>query len=377
MTGIYSLAIFLFVLVSADSQAQTKAELRVGVVLPLSKTMAAYGQDVDRGIQLALSNLAIQDPDLASRIKIFKADDESIARNAERLSDELIKQKRVDILIGSVTSPATSAIAKVTMDAGKPLVVPATTAGPITQQGKMIFRSCTADPLQGEVLARLALENLKKKKAAVLYEKNSDYSEEIAKRFITFFEQGGGTVVAKEVYETGATDFSKQMSAIRRKNPQVLIMPGYHPEVIKVLEIVNGMKYPITTLGGDGWDHPDLLAVAGSGSVPHYFLTYYSSEDPGTDVRMFSDSYKEKFNDTPSMLAMMGYDSIMLVSDAFRRANSNLSLPLVAALSATTDAQGVLGRIAVNKNRNALKSLVVMRTKKGTAQFYKRISLAP
>ena len=54
---------------------------------------------------------------------------------------------------------------------------------------KYVFRACFIDPFQGRVVAKFALENLKAKKAAVLYDVASDYNKGIAEVFKETFEE--------------------------------------------------------------------------------------------------------------------------------------------------------------------------------------------
>lgn len=81
------------------------------------------------------------------------------------------------------------------------------------------------------MVAKFALDNLKAKKAAVLYDVASDYNKGIAEFFKKTFEENGGTVVAFETYTTGDKDFSAQLTKIKNANPDVVFLPNYYSEV--------------------------------------------------------------------------------------------------------------------------------------------------
>ncbi len=81
------------------------------------------------------------------------------------------------------------------------------------------------------MLAKFALENLKAKKAAVLYDVASDYNKGIAEVFKASYEKLGGKIVAFETYTTNDKDFSAQLTKIKDAKPDVIFLPNYYSEV--------------------------------------------------------------------------------------------------------------------------------------------------
>ena len=118
---------------------------------------------------------------------------------------------------------------------------------------KYVFRACFIDPFQGRVLAKFALENLKAKKAAVLYDVASDYNKGIAEVFKENYEKLGGKVVAFETYTTNDKDFSAQLTKIKDAKPDVIFLPNYYSEV--PLQVQQAQRLGITTpfIGSDSW----------------------------------------------------------------------------------------------------------------------------
>ena len=68
------------------------------------------------------------------------------------------------------------------------MISPSSTNPNVTQVGDYIFRVCFIDPFQGEVMAKFAANNLKAKKAAILYDFNADYSRGLREFFTRSFK---------------------------------------------------------------------------------------------------------------------------------------------------------------------------------------------
>ena len=73
------------------------------------------------------------------------------------------------------------------------------TAAEVTTKGNYIFRVCFIDPFQGGVMAKFAVNDLKARKLAVLYDVNSDYSQGLRQFFTEEVKRSGGQVVLVQV----------------------------------------------------------------------------------------------------------------------------------------------------------------------------------
>src|ERR1700743_1487187 len=85
----------------------------------------------------------------------------------------------------------------------------------------------------------------------------------------------------------------------------------------------SGITMPI--VGGDGYDTPLLLEVAGKAANNVYYTTHtLISADSTGAVKDFYDAYKKAYGTAPeNSFAALGYDSVLLVADALKRANSS------------------------------------------------------
>jgi branched-chain amino acid transport system substrate-binding protein len=235
----------------------------------------------------------------------------------------------------------------------------------VTLVGYFIFRVCFIDPFQGDVMAKFAAKNLKATKAAILYDFNSDYSRGLREFFTRSFKASGGQIVAEQSYTQGDRDFSGQLTQIRAANPDVIYVPGYYGEVGVIANQTKqlGIKAPL--LGGDGWDSPQLWQLGGASLNGDYISNHYSVDDPMPAVQKFVADYKERFKLSPDALAALGYDSMRVLADAITRAASTDGTKLRDAIAATKNFPGITGTITIDKDRNSVKSAVVLKLQDG------------
>jgi branched-chain amino acid transport system substrate-binding protein len=358
-------------LVSGPSFAQS---LKIGAVFPISGGQSTYGEESINGIELALSDLKEKDPELAAKITLVKEDEKSNPVDAATAVKKLLDVDKVDVVLGSVASSNTLSMTAAVMERGKVLLTPASTNPEVTKKGDMIFRACFIDPFQGTVLANFALNNLGKKKAAILLDHKSDYSKGLAQYFEEAFTKGGGEIVGNESYEQGKKDFKTQLTKLRGKKPEVLVVPGYYQEVGLIMKQAKQMGFDVVMLGGDGWDSPTLFELAGADAVTgHYFSSHFSPDDTDPLVQKFVTSYQARFKKAPGAMSALGYDGLLVLADAFKRAGSNDPKAIQKALSEVKGFKGVSGTITMNAQRDAEKDAVILRTEKTKAVFAAKV----
>jgi branched-chain amino acid transport system substrate-binding protein len=78
-------------------------------------------------------------------------------------------------------------------------------------------------------------------------------------------------------------------------------------------------------------------------------------------VQRFVADYRRLFNAAPDSFAATAYDAARIVLDAAARAPSLERGAVRDALAATRDFPGVTGTVTFNAERNAVKSVVVVR----------------
>ncbi|MEH7333262.1 ABC transporter substrate-binding protein [Neobacillus drentensis] len=364
---------------STSGDAEKGGTIKIGANLELSGGVASYGQSVKEGVELAFEEINKKGID-GKKLKLVAVDNKSDAAEATNGAIKLVSQDKVSAIIGSATSTNTLAQVQIAQDNKVPLITPTATNATITNKdGKVndfVFRTCFIDPFQGTVAATFALDTLKVKSAAVIIDSSSDYSKGLASSFKANFKKNGGTIVAEEAYVAKDTDFNAILTNIKAKNPDYVFLPGFYEEVGLIVKQARALGINVPIMGGDGWDSPKLVEIAGADPLKNTFITnHYSSGDSDKKVQEFVSAFKAKYDGkSPDAFAALGYDTAYFVADAIKRAGSSDPKKIQKALESTDGLQLVSGNLKLDKNHDPIKAAVILEYVNGQQQFKTKVN---
>jgi branched-chain amino acid transport system substrate-binding protein len=348
-------------------------EIVIGEYGSLTGNTATFGQSTKKGSEMAFDEINKGGGLLGKQVKLIVEDDQSKPEEAATAVTKLINQNGVVAVLGEVASSRSLAAAPICQGAKIPMVTPSSTNPKVTQQGDYIFRVCFTDVQQGEADAKFAAKFLKAKKAALLYDVRNDYSVGLRLVFSQKFKEYGGEITAEQSYSEGDSDFRAQLTQLKSANPEIIYVPGYYTEVGTIARQARDLGITAPLVGGDGWDSPKLWEIGGKALNGCYFSNHYSVDDPSPAVQKFVADYKAKFGATPDALAALGYDAARILAEAIRKAGSTEGAKIRDALADTKSFAGVTGSITIDKDRNAVKPVVMLKVEDGKFVFQEKI----
>lgn len=364
---------------SASSDGEKGGDIKIGANLELSGGVASYGQSAKEGIELAIEEINKEGIN-GKKLKLVTVDNKSDAAEATNGALKLATQDKVVAMIGAATSTNTLAQVQIAQDNKIPLITPTATNATITNKdGKLndfVFRTCFIDPFQGTVAANFATNDLKVKSAAVLIDSSSDYSKGLAASFKKNFEANGGKIVKEEAYIAKDTDFRATLTNIKSANPEYIFVPGFYEEVGLIIKQAREIGLNVPIMGGDGWDSPKLVEIAGANTLNNTFITnHYSSGDSDKKVQDFVSAFKAKYDGkSPDAFTALGYDTVYFLADAIKRAGSSDSSKIQKALAETDGLELVSGKVKLDQNHDPIKAAVILEYKNGEQQFKTKIN---
>ncbi|HEY1123374.1 MAG TPA: ABC transporter substrate-binding protein [Haloferula sp.] len=344
--------------------------IKVGEFASLTGKEATFGISSHEGTLLAVEEINAAGGVLGKKIDLLTEDNQSKAGESTNAVNKLISKDGVVAILGEVASSRSFEAAPVCQDNKIPMISPASTNPSVTEVGDYISRACFTDPFQGAALANFATNELKATKIAMLTDVKSDYSKGLAKFFKEKFLANGGTLVTELDYNGGDKDFKAQLTTIKNSNPQAVFVPGYYTDVALIAIQAKDLGMSVPLFGGDGWESSVLLDIGKEAMNGHYFSTHCAADQGTPKMTAFVDAYKKKFNGkTPDAMAVLGYDSAMLLADAMKRAGSTEGPKLREAIATTKDFEGVSGKFSLNANRDAVKALVFIKIEDGKFRY--------
>jgi branched-chain amino acid transport system substrate-binding protein len=360
---------------------EDSSQIKIGVIAELTGDVPAVGASCKNAAEMAVAEVndagGIQLGVKKYKIKLIIEDNAGKADQSASSAQKLITQQKVTAIVGPNASRYALPAAEIAETSKVVLITPWSTAPKATLDSrtgaskKYVFRACFIDPFQGHVLAKFVLDNLKLKKAAVLYDVASEYNKGIAEFFKEVYEQNGGKVVAFETYTTNDKDFSSQLTKIKRAAPDVIFLPNYYSEV--PLQIQQAKRLGITTpfIGSDSWGSEELIKLCGKDCNDYYFSTHYAADASTDATKKFIASYKTKYGTTPDDVAALTYDSFGLLWQALKTAGKNDRQAVRDALAKIPQYEGVTGNMQFKEGSgDPVKSAVILKIKDGKFSWF-------
>ena len=370
MQFVSSAALVMAFLPGATLSAAAPDTIKIGVFEPMTGGMAAGGQQSWEGIQLANEQAKTV---LGKRVQLVLVDNKSDKVEAATAMSRLINSDKVVGVIGSYGSSLSMAGGEVSERAGIPVIGDSPTNPLVTKGKQFYFRVCFIDPFQGSVMAKYAFSNLHAKRVAIIQDVAQDYSVGLSNYFRNKWLELSGdpkSLVAFTSYQSGDVDFTAQLNSVMSKHPDVIFSSGYYGEAGMLAKQAREMGFQGMLLGGDAWDAPELIQVAGAAGEGMTFSTHY---DPAGGVtpssKRFVDAYKAKYHKDPNAFAALGYDAYMLMLDGISRAKSTNGKAIRDQIAATKRFEGVTGYITIDADHNAVKEAVIKTVKNGNFAY--------
>jgi branched-chain amino acid transport system substrate-binding protein len=355
-------------LAAAPACGQEPGTIKVGHYASMTGKEATFGQSTDRGIRLALEEINAAGGFKGKKIEVITYDDKGESKEAGSAVTRLINSDKVVAVLGEVASSLSLAGGSVCEAQQIPMISPSSTNPRVTSGKKYVFRVCFIDPVQAAAIAKFVSENLKLTKVAILYDQTQAYSKGLRDDFTKAFEKMDGKIVADQAYNGGDTDFSAQLTTIRAANAEIIFVPGYYTEGGNIAIQARKLGVTVPLIGGDGWDSSQLPAIGGKAIEGSYYSNHSAPDQP--NMQDFVAKWKKAYNnETPDALAGLGYDAMMVLFDAMKRAPSLAGKDIAQAIADTKDFKGVTGTITIDKDHNAQKGVVIVQIKDGQPVF--------
>ncbi|WP_455965903.1 ABC transporter substrate-binding protein, partial [Cloacibacillus porcorum] len=155
--------------------------IKIGEIATVTGDFAAYGVAEVEAVKMAVSEINAKGGVLGKKLEIVMYDCRTRNEDMVNAARRLVQQDKVVAVIGPSGSGLCIAASPVFNQGKVPHIgtLPTNPNVTVDEKGKVKpynFRICFLDPYQGKILAVFAAQDLKAKKAAILYDVSSDYS---------------------------------------------------------------------------------------------------------------------------------------------------------------------------------------------------------
>jgi branched-chain amino acid transport system substrate-binding protein len=345
--------------------------IKIGGGFALTGDESSLDLPAANGAKLAVKEINAAGGVLGKQIDFIVHDSQYKMDVTAQTAKQFVEQDKVPLMIGYTDTDSVLASGPTFQAAKIPFITVGATSPKIpTQVGDMMFLACFGDNVQAAVGAEYSFDKFGKT-AYFLWDKGIEYTTLLGKYFKTRFTELGGTIALEDSYDDKATDFSAQITKIKALATKpdfyyVAAMPYNVGPLVKQFRDA-GITGPI--VGGDGYDTPDLVKVAGAAADNTFFTTHALMDATGgTDgIKKFMAAYKTEYGHDPeNAFAALGYDTVYLLADAIKRAGSTDSAAVKSAIESTKDFAGITGKITFSADSHVpQKGVTVIAVKDG------------
>ena len=348
--------------VSCSTQGAVGGEIGIAVALdPHRQGM----QTIYNGVELAVKQLNAQRNGGTPLRMIKGAPDVS---DPIRIADTFRDDKRVVGVVGHPESGTTlDAIGEYadTKNGGRNAVVaisPTGTSPALSGASRWLFRVCPSDVQTSQTMARYVLDSLRATRASVIY-RNDAYGRDWSRSFSDAFRAGKGTIVERDPYVAGVTQWEAYAGYLRKLNPDALLFPGSTEDAVLALRAMRAVNVSTPLIGGDATS--GLEAYAKEFPTARYVAFFLARRATSSEAKAFIAAYEAAYKEEPDQRAALAYDAAMLIGHAAievgpDRAKIRDYIEATGRAGGRPAMIGVAGPIAFDEKHDAVNKPVVV-----------------
>ncbi|KAA6225392.1 MULTISPECIES: ABC transporter substrate-binding protein [unclassified Campylobacter] len=347
------LGIFAFINLQAK-------EHKIGIVLPLTGAVAAYGQDILSGVSLANKlSFKLENNDEVKLVIIdTKGDKLETANGVNRL----ISQDKVIALIGEAITPNTIQAISIADNKQIPIIAPVASGDKLLDKRTFASRVCFNDSFQGDKFASYVSKELNLKKVAIIIDQSNVYSLGLAKAFEASFIKNGGQISKKININSGDKDFRAIISQLKNIDIDFVYMPIYHPEAALFARQARQMNFIKLLSAADGVNNQAFIELGGEAVNGVIFTDSFDYNNLSTKLgKDFLNEYeKTKGSRELPAFSAMGADAYFVMVNAMNACINDLSSKCInEKIKSTKNYESVGGILTINLDGNAVRPVVI------------------
>jgi branched-chain amino acid transport system substrate-binding protein len=318
-----------------------QADILIGMAGPMTGPSAWFGEQMQRGAELAVADLNAAGGVLGQQVQLITADDfcdpeQAVAAARKLVSDGVI------FVAGHFCSGASIAASEIYAAAGVLQITPVSTNPKLTELGRAnVFRVVPRDDADAIVAGNYLADHWVDKKIAILHD-NTTFGKGIAEGTKKQLNNRGVTEAIYQAYVPDKSDYGVEIAELQTADIAVLYIGGYHAEIALMARAARDRGYPVQLVTGMSLWSEDFGLIAGAAAEGVLFT------DPADPRRRpEAGSVVERFRASgfePQGYTLYTYGAVQAWAQAAEKAGS-LELPAMIASLREQRFDTVLGPI--------------------------------
>ncbi len=339
--------------------------IKVGIVLPLTGSQAAFGEIEKLSFDLALEEINAAGGVKGKKLEFLMEDDTGRPEVGRSVAEKLITKDKVIMLGGGYSSSVTAGLAGVAQQNSMPFLINTGSADDITEKGfDYVFRLNPPASEYSSGVEELLAEVVKPKSVAILYE-NTKFGTSSSKAFAESCEKLGIEVMLNEGYEHAGIDYKPILVKVKQLNPDIVYMVSYVMDAALLMRQSRELRLTPKLFigGGAGFTLPEFKENAGVASEKVVSATLWHEVLPLPGAMDYFKKFKARYNKDTEYHGAEAYAAAYVIADVLKRAKSFSPEDIKQALAETNmmTAFGPVKFVSYGKktNQNKLTTYVV------------------
>jgi branched-chain amino acid transport system substrate-binding protein len=324
------------------------AKSAIGVLLPSTGVAGAYGESIESGIRLAITESREKNAYPRS-LEVDWADSGSDPARALAELKKLVRDRGVRLVIGGATNAEARVILPELERLGVVCLSPSASAPDLAKQSQLFFRIFPSDDLQGHTAATFLYERLAQKQV-FLYEGNPEYARGIEPAFRKQYEEALGGSVAAVFSLADAGWRERSASALGATGIGAAYIVAYAEETVDVLRHLAEQQFAGRVVATSAFYSTRVIRDAGPLAEGVLFpLPPFDRTSEKEPVLSFVNRYMDTYNRAPDVFAAHGYDAMRYAIEVMRIASPQITEIRQGFQFGVRDFMGVTGPIVFDE----------------------------
>lgn len=322
------------------------AEVSIAIPLPLSGSMASFGEEMRAGSDLGAKEINAKGGVLGEKLILKYYDDACETAQAIVVANKILAEKPT-VVFGHACSATTLAAAPLYAEVGMPELTISSSPKVTQSDTKNIFRIGGRDDEQAPDLARYLEKTLSKESKLAVLDDRGSWGIGYADNFTDAYKKMGKAIIWRDNVTQGQKDFSALISKLKKDNVTDVVLGVYLAESALLVRQARQQGYTGNFYGGDAIQSSEFWKIAGDAAQGVKHTGVYVPADTA-EGKKYAQTLKAE-NKPIGAYGYYAYAAIQIFAQAIEKAKSKESPAIIAALH-NNSFHTLIGNIAYADN---------------------------
>lgn len=292
--------------------------IKIGAILPLTGTSEVEGQDMNRGLKIALEEINASGGVMGRELEAIVEDTETRPKAGLDAVHKLVDVNDVPIILGAYFSSVSLPTGKYSNDQGV-VQISWSTSPALRDIGEYFFGVTGTDELMAKNTVEYAADDADTKKFGIIVD-NSAYGLGVLENSKKAIEDMGGEIVSVVKYEREKADYRPELERLFSNEPDVVVGTLIGKDARKIFKQAHELGFK----PAKGW-YLSWVSLATAPAIPETVegVKGLIGRFKGPQANRFNAKYEKRYGEEPpTVWGHYAYDAAWLSALAMNFANS-------------------------------------------------------